>query len=106
MLGLTPVRRRSDDWETPDAVVNDDGGLSAPLVYASLMLGMITVWKRNEKAEIGGDATGAEQDTGGNAVPSKAEWSEQVGCVPASLACYDARYGRAVFGAELRAETV
>lgn len=41
------VRNRGDNWETPYAVENDDGGLSAPLMYASVVLGMMTVWRKD-----------------------------------------------------------
>lgn len=46
------VRNRGDNWETPNAVKNDDGGLSAPLMYASLVLGMITVWKKDRTMPV------------------------------------------------------
>ena len=74
------MRKRGDEWETPDAVENDDGGLSAPLMYASLVLGMITVWKKDmnvvtESFEGEGMGSMSAEET---PVQRPAVWSEQV----------------------------
>lgn len=73
------MRKRGDEWETPDAVENDDGGLSAPLMYASLVLGMITVWKDMNVAieSFEGEGMGSmpSEET---PVQRPAVWSEQV----------------------------
>ena len=59
------MRKRGDEWETPDAVENDDGGLSAPLMYASMVMGMITVWKKDTSvntADLGTDGEVVYED--------------------------------------------
>lgn len=71
-LFVDVVRKRGDEWETPDAVENDDGGLSAPLMYASLVLGMVTVWKKDRNAAAqpaGEEAGGAGVLPGADALP-------------------------------------
>lgn len=78
------MRKRGDEWETPDAVENDDGGLSAPLMYASLVLGMITVWKKDRDLAMESfEGEGVGRD--GGSVPAEqapakrlAVWSEKV----------------------------
>lgn len=83
------MRKRGDDWETPDAVENDDGGLSAPLMYASLVLGMITVWKDRS---IGSQAVDAEGEGSGAVSPGARVdanrppvWDDRVGADELSL---------------------
>lgn len=41
---------RAEDWDDPGAAESSDGGLSAPVVYASLVLGMITVFREGAGA--------------------------------------------------------
>eukprot|EP00903_Cladosiphon_okamuranus_P006858 g6679.t1 len=41
---------RAEDWDNPGAAESSDGGLSAPIVYASLVLGMVTVFREETGA--------------------------------------------------------
>lgn len=43
---------RAEDWDTSDAVEQEDGSLSAPIVYASLVLGMITMFKSTPEEHV------------------------------------------------------
>lgn len=43
---------RAEDLDTPDAIEDEDGSLSAPVVYASLVLGMITVFKNASEEHL------------------------------------------------------
>lgn len=75
IVGSNAVRKRGDEWETPNATENDDGGLSAPLMYASLVVGMITVWKKDRRI-----VEGAEGGEGGEGKVSAEEavWDDRV----------------------------
>ncbi|CAM9240994.1 unnamed protein product, partial [Phaeothamnion confervicola] len=44
------VRRLAGQLETSAALEHEDGGLSAPLVYGSVVLGLITVWRERPPA--------------------------------------------------------
>lgn len=43
--GAEGTDKRTESWDTPDAVERDDGSLCAPVMYASLVLGMIAVYR-------------------------------------------------------------
>lgn len=49
---------RTESWDTPDAVEGDDGSLSAPVMYASLVLGMITVFKSGARYDVAAEGKG------------------------------------------------
>jgi hypothetical protein len=56
------VSQGQDGAETSAAVENDDGGLSAPLVYGSLVIGMLTVWRDVAPGEAVAPWTPANRD--------------------------------------------
>lgn len=64
--------------DSPDAVEGGDGDLSAPIVYSSLLLGMITVFKNGN-----GDGEARPPSARENAAPRDIEearvlWDERV----------------------------
>ncbi|KAG5190235.1 Two component sensor histidine kinase [Tribonema minus] len=62
------VSLSADGLETSAAVENTDGGLSAPLIYGSLVIGMLTVWRDTPPGGSGsgsGDGGGSGGDGGG-----------------------------------------
>lgn len=75
-------RKPGDEWETSDAVENDDGGLSAPLMYASVALGMITVWKRDGTNVAESGTIGGQEDEDTDCAETKEKtmsmWDERV----------------------------
>lgn len=94
---------RAEDWDNTAAAESSDGGLSAPIVYASLVLGMITVFRGGagaaaaaasggngdscgeRHAEPEGVAVDAIPAEDGGAEPAAAVWGERVsrGWMPA-----------------------
>lgn len=59
---------RAEDWDGPGATESNDGSLSAPIVYASLVLGMITVFRDDaETAASRGGGQVLEEGRGGEA---------------------------------------
>lgn len=93
---------RAEDWDNPGAAESDDGGLSAPIVYASLVLGMITMFKsagtavsdsawdvpeKGHGEESSGVSVGALPAEGESEESPKAVWGERVSGSGCRKAC-------------------
>lgn len=80
----------TESWDTPDAVEGDDGSLSAPVMYASLVLGMITVFKSGATSDRTGEGAGRREGeagpvsigdgvAGGGSERGEGVWDQRVG---------------------------
>lgn len=77
------VYSTGDQTNYPRTVENDDGSLSAPIMYASVVMGIITMWpeKRNDaKQASDSEGSGDEPLSAGSKAPTKdrTAWDEQV----------------------------
>lgn len=91
--------RGARDWENPDAAEegsnnDDNAGLSAPIVYASLVLGMITVFKDadgTDAAAVSGGEVLEKGHSGAGRVSVGALPAEDEGAEPHAAAAWGER---------------
>lgn len=84
-MSATAVYNTDDQFNFPRTLENEDGSLSAPIMYASVVMGMITMWaeKRNDaKQASGGEGSGDEPVSAGAgakvATKGRTAWDERV----------------------------
>lgn len=83
MSTTSAVYNTADPFNSPTTMENDDGSLSAPIMYASVAMGMITMWaeKRSDAKQTPG-GEGSEDDpvsAGAKATTGdRTAWDEQV----------------------------
>lgn len=81
-VSVTPVQNMAGQLNPPKTVENDDGSLSAPIVYASVLMGMITVWGKRNQAKQASGVEGSRDEpvwAGAKAAASRRmSWDERV----------------------------
>lgn len=82
-MSATAMYNTADDLNPPKTVENDDGSLSAPIMYASVVMGMITMWAErgnDAKQASGGEGSGDEVVLHGAKATRKdrTAWTERV----------------------------
>lgn len=80
---MAAVQNMAGQMNPPKTVENDDGSLSAPIMYASVVMGMITVWgeKRNQAKQASrGEGSGDEPVLAGAeaTTTSRMSWDKRV----------------------------
>lgn len=83
MSATAAVSNTADHFNSPTMMENDDGSLSAPIMYASVVMGMITMWaekKSDAKQAPGGEGSEDEPVLAGAkaATKDRTAWDERV----------------------------